>query len=169
MEKRTFRFPLWVKLIVYTVLIAVDVLGLITIFRMGSANAAVFFGMAFTLLIWPLFIRGCSTRLYAIRREYVEAVRADLNPCVSIPQVMLLYAAMMSPSFLFAFISLAIPWGLGAMGFFFVPALVLLILFGILHGSVWTDVGLRRIWYILYLAGLFLASTGAGLLVSIFV
>ncbi len=167
MEKKPSRVPTPLKVILSILALLLDIVGVIIIFLIGFANLAVAFGMVFTVVIWPLLLNFGTQRLYTIRREYVEAVRADGTPTFSLPRVLGLYALIFSPPMVYAWLSFALPWSIAASGIFFVPSVVLTIVFGMRHSSVWLDIGLRRCWYILYLAALIITATLLGVLLRV--
>ncbi len=166
MRNKSFRIPVGVKVALFLLSIAALPAGVCVLYHTLGAGPAVLYAMVFVLFTWPHMMRFGVRRLYAIRNAYVAIVRMDKKPIVPVGQVMGLYALIFSPSFLLTFISLALPWS-AALGIFFIPAFALLCLFAFMHAGAWTEVGLKRVWYILYLVGLLLLTAGAGAIVNV--
>ncbi len=169
MEKKPPRIPAGLRIVLYMLFIVMDPVGVLLLFKtLGPAGpaASVAYGMVVTLFVWPFLMRYGVSRLYTMRNEYEMAIRADRVPVVSVPQVLGLYALIFSPAFMLAFLSLALPWGV-AMGIFLIPAVLLLGFFGYMHAGAWTELGLRRIWYVLYILALLAVSSLAGAVVNV--
>ncbi len=167
-QKYATRHPLAalvMKIFFYIVLFFLWIFGVLGILALGFAGGAVAFAMCFTLFMWPMLLKSGAAKLRDIRREYFDIVRADATPHVSVPQILGLYALIFSPAFVLAFLAFIMPWGVGAIGILFIPSLVLYILFSVLHGTTWVDIGFKRIWYILYLFAMYFAVVGVALLV----
>ncbi len=160
--KKKFRFPTWLTILLCVTLALIIITMSIGIWMSNGVMLAVYIGVPAVMLYWPLIIRYVAKRLGAIRLKFVAAVRADTPMTVPVARVMLLYAILFSPGLGLGYLGFALPWDNTAL-LFYIPAVFLVVIFGCFHSRVWTDLELPLWGYVLYLAGLLIASAVLGL------
>ncbi len=160
-QKKT---PIWAWSLYGIGTVAVIVFLILLWMRMG-AQIGILFGIAGSMIYAPLLMRYAATKLNKIRLDVIKAVRANEKPTVPVAKVLALFAVLTMPALVLAAVAVALPWR-SAGGIFYIPCVFLLVVLALWHGSIWMDIGWKRIFLFMYLTALLLLSTVLGFAVG---